>query len=175
MCVRINHAGPSFAYHQKKSHTVCRPDYALVPTAWKASQVQSYPGLDGLPPELCKVFATDLAAWLHPIYMKIAWRGSEPTGWKGESSVYFYKNRGRHDDCLPLGLAPIDVGKGVSQVLEGAPQAPFREGHASPSARRQEWMFCDIRKPPCAHCCTMCYGSKPCQLGYLRGNSLVLL
>ena len=57
------------------------------------------PGLHGLPPELCKVFATDLAAWLHPIYMKIAWRGSEPTGWKGESSVYFYKNRGRHDDC----------------------------------------------------------------------------
>ncbi|CAE7235584.1 unnamed protein product, partial [Symbiodinium necroappetens] len=65
----------------------------------RASKVGKAAGLDNLPPELCHFFATDLAPVLYPIFLKIAWRGQEPAGWKGGSTVHFHKRRGKFDDC----------------------------------------------------------------------------
>ncbi|CAE7388909.1 unnamed protein product [Symbiodinium microadriaticum] len=65
----------------------------------RASKVGKAAGLDNLPPELCHFHATDLAPVLYPIFLKIAWRGQEPAGWKGGSTVHFHKRRGKFDDC----------------------------------------------------------------------------
>ena len=65
----------------------------------RASKVGKAAGLDNMPPELCHFFATDLAPVLYPIFLKIAWRGQEPAGWKGGSTVHFHKRRGKFDDC----------------------------------------------------------------------------
>ena len=40
-------------------------------------QAAAQPGLDGLPPELCKGFAAEFSALLHPLYLKVAWRGGD--------------------------------------------------------------------------------------------------
>ena len=64
-----------------------------------ATKTNKAPGMDGLPPELCRHFSAALAPILHPIVLKQVWRGSEPCGWKGGMSIFFHKRRGSTREC----------------------------------------------------------------------------
>ena len=57
------------------------------------------PGIDRIPPELCRHFANGVARLLHPLLLKHVWRGCEAIGWKGGQSVYFYKHKGSVQEC----------------------------------------------------------------------------
>ena len=64
-----------------------------------ATKTSKAPGMDGLPPELCRHYSAALAQILHPIVLKQVWRGSEPCGWKGGMSIFFHKRRGSTSEC----------------------------------------------------------------------------
>ena len=57
------------------------------------------PGMDGIPVEVGRLFAEVLAPHLHRIALKIAFRGSEPCGFKAGQAIWFYKGKGPHTAC----------------------------------------------------------------------------
>ena len=57
------------------------------------------PGLDGIPAEVGKQFASALAPHLHRLALKTAFRGVEPCGFKAGQAIWFYKGKGPHTSC----------------------------------------------------------------------------
>ena len=90
-------AGAPLAPHPAALGDVASP--AQMQLVLRATKIGKAAGLDGLPPELCRLYAAELTPLLHPLLLKTAWRGQEPVGWKGGATVYFHKRRGRFDDC----------------------------------------------------------------------------
>ena len=75
------------------------PSVASLCRILAATKTQKASGIDGVPPELCRHFSAVLAPVLHPLILKQVWRGSEPVGWKGGTSVFFHKRRGPVSEC----------------------------------------------------------------------------
>eukprot|EP00439_Symbiodinium_sp_Y106_P077866 s456_g16.t1 len=83
--------------HPTQIETV--PSVASLCRILAATKTQKASGIDGVPPELCRHFSAVLAPVLHPLILKQVWRGSEPVGWKGGTSVFFHKRRGPVSEC----------------------------------------------------------------------------
>ena len=94
---------PEQAFHQKPwphpSGLEQVPSFLFLQQVLAGTKTAKAPGLDRVPPELCKSFSADTAAMLFPILLKHAWRGCEPIGWKGGRSVFFYKQKGSVQEC----------------------------------------------------------------------------
>ena len=75
------------------------PSFPTLRCVLSATKAGKASGMDALPPELNKLFATDTAHMLFPLLMKIAWRGKEPAGFKGGSAITLYKGKGCRSTC----------------------------------------------------------------------------
>ena len=95
-CAHLGESMLDMPHPKHITHVASLPDLQQI---LRATKVNKAAGMDSLPPELCKFFASELACILHPLYLKTAFRGHEPAGWKGGAAVQFYKQRGRQDDC----------------------------------------------------------------------------
>ena len=114
-CPELHPAMP----HPDTLSDVASPSQMLL--VLRATKTGKAAGLDGMPPELCRFFATELTPVLFPLFLKTAWRGQEPAGWKGGSSVYFHKHRGRFDECSSY-RAVLLLSTWAKQSLSQMPQ-----------------------------------------------------
>ena len=91
------------------------------------------PGLDGVPPELNRFFASEATRMLFPLLLKIAWRGKEPAGFKGGSAITLYKGKGSHSACASFRsiLLMGTWAKTMHQALRPCLRTVF-EAHALP-------------------------------------------
>ena len=113
------------------------PDVANIPTESDLhrllvlAKAGKSPGMDGIPVEVGRQFAGALAPHLHRIALKIAFRGSEPCGFKAGQAIWFYKGKGPHTTCSSFRailLLPVWA-KIVHQALRPPMKAHF-EQHA---------------------------------------------
>ena len=113
------------------------PDVTNIPTESDlhrllvSAKTGKSPGMDGIPAEVGRQFAAVLAPHLHRIALKIAFRGSEPCGFKAGQAIWFYKGKGPHTACSSFRailLLPIWA-KIVHQALRPPMKAHF-EQHA---------------------------------------------
>ena len=87
------------------------------------------PGMDGIPVEVGKLFATALAPHLHRLALKTALRGAEPCGFKSGQAIWFYKGKGSHTSCSSyraILLLPVWA-KIVHQSLRPPMKAHFEQ------------------------------------------------
>ena len=93
------------------------------------TKIKKAPGFDGLPPELCKFFSTEVADILMPLVFKQVWRGNEALGWKGGCSVFFHKNKGSFQECSSFRsvLLLSSFAKAVHQSLRPPLKTFFEE------------------------------------------------
>ena len=82
-------------------------------------------GMDGLPNELLRHYAPEAAKILHPLLMKLLFRGTEAIGLKGGLAVWFHKGKGTKDLCESY--RQILLLSGFAKVLHQAVRPAIRE------------------------------------------------
>ena len=97
-----------------------------------ATKTGKAPGMDSLPPELNRLYASATARVLFPVLLKQVWRGSEPAGFKGGQAIVMYKGKGATAHCASYRsiLLMQTWAKSLHQALRPAVRAVFE--HTAP-------------------------------------------
>ena len=90
-------------------------------------------GLDGIPPELLRCHAPELARVFYPVLLKTFCFLSEPLIWKGGELIKLYKGKGSRSSCSNFRaiLLSSSVGKAVHSLVRNK-ASPFFEREALP-------------------------------------------
>ena len=82
-------------------------------------------GMDGLPNELLRHYAPEAAEILHPLLLKLLFRGTEAIGLKGGLAVWCHKGKGAKDLCESY--RQILLLSGFAKILHQAVRPAIRE------------------------------------------------